>query len=245
MNARGKTNLAFWLETASHHACEIAALAGFRTVVLDMEHGAIDERAAELLVPYCERLGLDVAVRVAAAERVAVQHALDAGAHAVVLPQIRDLAQAREAAALAKFPPLGTRGIGYSRTMGYSGAPDDYPAQENARRLCYVMIETPGALADASAIAALECVDGLFLGPGDLSLTSGRGINRWRERDRADLATVAKAARSAGKLWALPAVNEDVFRLARSLEPAFIAVADDLGALHAGFEASVRTFEAL
>ena len=89
--------LAFWLETPSMAACEIAALLGYRIVVLDMEHGVIGSEACDAIVAHCRAVGLAVYVRVAAAERLLIQQALDFGADGVMLPQIADLAHAPEA----------------------------------------------------------------------------------------------------------------------------------------------------
>src|SRR5687767_2379405 len=85
------TELVFWLETTSQAACEIAALIGYDGVIFDMEHGVIGPEAADRLVAYCRALRLRVLVRVSTAERVEIQQALDSGADAVILPQIRDL----------------------------------------------------------------------------------------------------------------------------------------------------------
>ena len=167
-----------------------SALVGYDIVVLDMEHGVIAPDAADLLVAHGRRLGLRVYSRVAAPERVPVQKALDSGADGVILPQIAGASHARSAAAFAKYPPLGSRGIGFSRTMDYGVVEAGFTDGENGRTRCFVMIETPGALADCQEIAALATVDGLFVGPGDLSLTRGRGLYRAllharrRRRDR-------------------------------------------------------------
>jgi 2-keto-3-deoxy-L-rhamnonate aldolase RhmA len=176
-------------------------------------------------------------VRVAEPARPVIQSALDQGAAGVILPQIRDLAHAEVAASFAKFPPRGSRGIGFSRTMSYGGAGDDFIAAENAERLCFLMVETPGALRDAKAIAALDCVDGLFIGPGDLSLTRGRGIFKGTKADRDDLRDVADAAKVSGKLFAAAAPNADYCREAMGLGARFVTVADELSAMRAGFEA--------
>ena len=114
-----RPQLGFWLMTESQAACEIAALAGFELVILDMEHGGLGAEAADALIPFCKRLGLAVYSRVAAAERVSIQKALDSGADGVILPQIRDLEHARAATAFAKYPPLGTRGLGHRRCVGH------------------------------------------------------------------------------------------------------------------------------
>ena len=230
-----RPQIAFWLEYASLPACEIAALVGYEAVIFDLEHGVIPEADADRLAFACKRLGLTVYARVAAAERVAIQHALDSGVDGVILPQIADLAHARTATAFAKYPPLGTRGVGYSRTMGYGGIGAGFFAAENRRTLCYAMIETPGALAEVEAISDLDTVDGLFVGPSDLSMTRGRGAYRATDKDLADIARVAAAADAARKPWGLPAPAQKVFDFARRRGTSLMTVADDLTALRLGF----------
>ena len=187
--------LGFWLEYASLPACEIAAKLGYDAVIFDFEHGVIPQAAADELTLVCKRLGLTVYARVAAAERVAIQHALDSGADGVILPQITGLDHARQVTGYAKYPPLGTRGVGYNRTMAYGGVARGFYGRENRRTLCLPMIETPGALAEAEAIAALATVDGLFIGPSDLSMTSGRGPYSASAADLKDLGAIARAAK--------------------------------------------------
>ena len=160
--------LAFWLERPNIAACEIAQLMGYKTVVLDMEHGAIGDEACDTVVVLSRAIGLRCIVRVAAPTRLLIQQALDYGADGVMLPQLENLAHAREACAFAKFPPLGTRGVGYSRIMkygAYTNVDDAFFGAENKRTQCFPMIETAGAFADVKAIAALDTVDGLFVGP--------------------------------------------------------------------------------
>lgn len=226
--------LAFWLETANQAACEIARLVGYDIVVLDMEHGVLTLDVADRIIPHCRGLGLTVYSRVASADRVAIQHALDSGADGVILPQLRDAGHAREATAFAKYPPQGARGMGYNRTMHYGDTPADYVARENRRTRCYAMIETMGALGEVAAIAALDTVDGLFIGPSDLSLDRGRGIFRAAPEDVADVRRIAEAARAAGKPWAMPAPGTTMFDLARALGVEFVTVCDDLTALRTG-----------
>lgn len=232
-----KPMIGFWLESDNQKACEIARLAGFELVLFDMEHGTLDLPALDRLLPFCQSIGLSAYVRLAEATRPNIQHALDLGADAIVLPQLRDLAHAREVTEFAKFAPLGTRGVGYSRTQRYRGANDDFFQTENKQRHCYAMIETAEALADAEAIAALPCVDGLFMGPGDLSVARGRGAFNASEADLADLRQIANAARLEGKRWALPAANPRLREAALALSPTFVMLGDDLSALVIGFDA--------
>ncbi len=227
---------AFWLQTASQQACEIARISGYDMVVFDAEHGVFDNATLDRLVPFCTAIGLISMIRVAEANRPAIQAALDMGSAGVILPQINDLDHAARASALAKFPPLGSRGIGYSRTTQYDGATAEFASVENAGRLCYAMIETAGALDDAAAIAALLCVDGLFIGPGDLSLARGRGIFRDGAEDSADLKRVAAAAKAAGKLFAAAGPTRHYAKQAVDLGAAFVAEGDELTAMMIGFK---------
>jgi 2-dehydro-3-deoxyglucarate aldolase/4-hydroxy-2-oxoheptanedioate aldolase len=234
--ARGKgPAIGFWLEYPSLPACEIAALVGYDAVLFDLEHGVFTPELADQHAFACKRLGLTTFSRVASATRVDIQYALDSGVDGVILPQIADLAHARQASALAKYPPLGQRGVGFSRTMDYDAIDPDFFAAENRRCLCYAMIETPGALADVEAIAALDTVDGVFIGPSDLSMTRGRGSFRATAADFADFTVVAQAAAGCRKTWAMPAPSATAFDFARRHGAALVAVCDDLTALRLGF----------
>ena len=226
--------LGFWLETDNQAACELGAILGYEAVILDMEHGVISSTAADRLTLLCKTLGLTVFSRVSAAERVPIQQALDSGVDGVIIPQIRDAEHARAVSAYAKYPPLGGRGVGSNRTMGYGATGSDFWEQENRCRYCFPMIETPGALDEADDIAALDTVDGLFLGPGDLSMTRGRGANRWTSADIADAERMILCATHAGKRWAMPAPNAETFEFARAHGALFVTVSDDLTALQVG-----------
>jgi 2-dehydro-3-deoxyglucarate aldolase/4-hydroxy-2-oxoheptanedioate aldolase len=238
----GKDRVAFWLQTASQEACEIAALARFDIIIFDGEHGIFTNEALNRLVPFCRSLGLTSYVRVAKASQPTIQTALDVGADGVILPQIRDLEHAKSVSAFAKYPPQGARGFGFNRTMKYSGVDDDFVSKHNREQLCFAMIETAGALKDVAEIASLDCVDGLFVGPSDLSLARGRGVFKSSEQDFADLLAIAGSAQGAGKLLGVAAPNSDYRRKAMEANADFIAVADELTAMGIGFQ-QLRSFE--
>jgi 4-hydroxy-2-oxoheptanedioate aldolase len=231
-----KPLLAFWLETDTHKTCEIAGLAGYAAVIFDMEHGTIEDMALDRLVPFCNGLGLESYVRLREANQARIQIALDCGAKGVILPQIRDLEHAREVSMATKFPPRGMRGMGYSRTQDYGLADDGWIKRQDETTFCYVMIETQGAFENCESIAGLDCVDGLFIGPSDLSLNRGRGVFSGKKEDILDMEHIAKAAKAKGKLWGAAAGHPDYRTEALSREPDLLAVADDLSALRAGFD---------
>src|SRR4051794_26050744 len=150
---------AFWLARQHLATLEIARQLNYAAVVLDMEHGALTAESCDAHVALAKALGLYTIVRVADAQRILVQQALDYGADAVMLPMIQTSAHALDAAGYAKYPPLGTRGVGSGRAFGYdtyTAVDVDYYTRANHDTHCYVMIETEEALANVDVIAALS-----------------------------------------------------------------------------------------
>jgi 2-keto-3-deoxy-L-rhamnonate aldolase RhmA len=227
----------FWIARPDITALEIAAALGYRVAIIDIEHGAIAERDCDALVSLARALGLSVIVRVSEARAILVQQALDGGAHGVMLPMIRNAAHAAEASRAAKYPPLGTRGVGSGRAFGYGiyhAVAAGFHERTNAATRCHVMIETAGALEDVEAIAALPSVDGLFVGPSDLSLARGRGPFRFTSEDESDFARVAEACRAHGKDLGFPAPTAKAVAFARAQGADYVTVSDDLTALRLG-----------
>ncbi len=229
--------------TPNEDACEIASILGYGTIIIDMEHGSFNHASAARSITVCKALQLRVFTRVDSAERVPIQHALDFGSDGVILPQISDLEHARRATGFAKYPPLGSRGFGGGKTVRYLPAPQHFVEAENRRVTCWAMIETPNALADVERIAALETVDGLFIGPNDLSLARGRGEYRADGKDHDDIARIAKAAGAQNKPWAMPIASREDRDFACGLKIAFMAITDERTALREGLEAGLRDLD--
>jgi 2-dehydro-3-deoxyglucarate aldolase len=233
-------DIAFWLMTPNEDACEIAAILGYGTAIIDMEHGTFDQASAARIITVCKSLQLRAVTRVDSAERVPIQHALDFGSDGVILPQIADLYHAKRATSFAKYPPLGSRGFGGGKTVRYLPAPQHFVEAENRRVSCWAMIETATALEDVEKIAALETVDGLFIGPNDLSLARGRGEYKMDGRDHEDIARIARAAAAQGKPWAMPIASREDRDFACGHDISFMAITDERTALRDGLEATLR-----
>ena len=169
------------------------------TAIIDMEHGAfecVECGARDHGLQGAGPCGLSRGLT--APERVPIQHALDFGSDGVILPQIADLAHARTCRGFAKYPPLGIARLWRRQDRAtISRRPSHFVEAENRRVKCWAMIETDSALAEVEAIAALDTVDGLFIGPNDLSLARGRGEYTADGRDHADIARIASAAERA------------------------------------------------
>ena len=226
--------LAVWLSTPHQAFVEIARDLGFRRFVLDIEHGLFELDATDKLVALIRAMGLEVYAKVLGPEAVPIQQALDIGCHGVIIPHIGDVEHARAVTAAAKYPPLGVRSFAGTRTSGYGGAGQEYYDGENARTLCFPMIESAAALEDVEKILALPTVDGVFLGPSDLSLSRGRGAYKNSDADKADLKRVAAAAKVAGKPWIMPAWSPAERAFVKPLDPWFMVVVDEYGSLYTG-----------
>jgi 4-hydroxy-2-oxoheptanedioate aldolase len=196
---------AAWLSGPTTAAAEIVSSLGYGSVVLDIEHGSFDLADLERFVPFLRAIGLRVLAKVLAPERGPIQQALDFGADVVVIPHVENLAHAAAVCAYGKFPPRGDRSFAGGRTAGYGGFDDNWVAAQDAETRVYPMVEDAGAVEEIDAILALDTVDGVFVGPSDLSLRRQRGAYARTDADFADLETIAAAARRAGKPWVLPA----------------------------------------
>ncbi|MCC0064978.1 MAG: 4-hydroxy-2-oxovalerate aldolase [Defluviimonas sp.] len=231
---------AVWLSTPHHQMVEIAFGLGCRRFVLDIEHGYFELDATDKLIALIRALGARVHAKVLGPETVAIQQALDMGCHGVIIPHIGGVDHARAVTAAAKYPPNGVRSFSGTRPARYDAVTQDYYTREDAATECLPMVESAEALAEIEAILALETVDGVFVGPSDLSLSRGRGAYARTEADFDDLRRIAAAARAAGKPWIMPAWAPVERDLARELGAAWQVTVDEYGALWTGIDAGLK-----
>lgn len=234
-----RPSVSIWLTEPSIAAVEMGHLAGYDTVVLDIEHGLFDLRTLDWLIPFIRAKGMVVIAKVLGPERGPIQQALDFGADAVAIPHITSAEHAAQICGYAKFPPLGDRSFAGGRTSDYRGFTDDWVAAQDRNTKCYAMIEDASAFSDVAAILDLPVVDGIFIGPSDLSLRRERGAYTVTEDDLADIRVLAKAANAAGKPWLLPAWSPAEQRLALEEGAHTIVASMQYGAMLAGFTATL------
>lgn len=229
-----KHNIGCWLASPDIVFIEIAADLGYGTLVLDAEHGTLDLKDLDRLIPFARRLGLHVLVKVAGPQSEYIQQALDFGATGVVVPHIGSTAHAQAVCAAAKYPPMGTRSYAGARTVRYAAPSCTYFEDDNRDTRCFAMVETAESFLDVAAILALPSVDGIFVGPSDLSLTRGRGGYQFSEADKRDIAHIAAACRAADKPWIMPAWREDEVAFAKEEGASIMVIAEQQGAMAIG-----------
>lgn len=159
-------------------AMECIALSGIDFVILDFEHSPLMTENAVELICRAQLHKLPVIARTHGLSRSAVMKPLDAGADAVMVPYVQSLAQAKQAVQFAKYPPAGERGVSLTRAAGYglgagfTGLTDLF-AEKNKHTGVILQCETTGCLDAIEDIAALDGVDGIFIGPFDLTTSMG------------------------------------------------------------------------
>lgn len=176
---------------------EIVKLAGFDFIVLDAEHAPLSLSDLNHMIVVARAIGISPVVRVPDHGYGDVQRLLDAGAAGVFFPHVSDRAQCEQVIGQASHPPHGTRGAGggmRAGNWGMGGA--DYAGDGAGKVMRIPMIEEQAAVGNADEILAVDGVDGVFIGPGDLSMTMGRKPADPAVRDAAGrVLKKAKAAR--------------------------------------------------
>jgi 4-hydroxy-2-oxoheptanedioate aldolase len=154
---------------------EIAGHCGFDLVLIDTEHGTGDTEMLENHLRAAEAVGVPALVRVGAADGTEILRALDAGAEGIVVPHVSDLATADRVVRFAHYPPRGGRGLATSTRAGRYGLTDprEHVRAAGERTLVIVQIEDAEAVPCAAAIASQDGIDGVLVGPTDLSTALG------------------------------------------------------------------------
>ncbi|EKF18323.1 HpcH/HpaI aldolase family protein [Nitratireductor pacificus] len=225
---------AFWLSSPNLWLTEMLDPLQVRHLILDIEHGTFDLGAIDTFICLAKARGFQVHAKTLAPAMSPVQQMLDLGADSVIIPHIENFDHAQEICSYAKFAPLGRRSYAGGRSVRYGAPTPAYFIEQNRKTRCYPMIETAGALCDVEAILALETVDGVFIGPSDLSLSRGRGHYGFTDADREDIQKIINAAKVAGKPWIMPAWRNGERDLARDQGAAITAVAEEQDVLLTG-----------
>jgi 2-keto-3-deoxy-L-rhamnonate aldolase RhmA len=159
-----------WVSLGSPAAAEVAGGLEFDFVVVDTEHTPLSVESAGELVRAVDAAGdTDTVVRVPENDATQVKRALDLGAAGVMAPKIESAAAAESLVAAARYPPEGDRGVAGSRANGYGAHTEAYFESANDAVAVLPQIETPAGVEHAEAIARVDGVDTLFVGPADLS----------------------------------------------------------------------------
>jgi 4-hydroxy-2-oxoheptanedioate aldolase len=180
-------------------AIEVVAQAGPDFVCIDWEHSQIGRERIEDLIRAADVHRVPAMVRVPGHGPEAIAAVLDAGAAGVLVPRVSTAAQARAAVAATRYPPLGERGVGPGRAAAYGYRIPDYLAKANDAISLAIQIETAEGLENIAEIVAVDGVDVIFIGPGDLSVSIGALGPGGKDKLDEAIKAIGRIARAAGR----------------------------------------------
>ena len=204
MEEKKRTTFGTFFELGGRGVMESLCRTGMDYVIIDTEHGCLSEETTADMILAAERGGLMPYVRIGDIRRPYVLRMADIGARGLIVPNIRSVEQVKELVSNAKFPPLGNRGYCPTRTTGWGAdgwAKDVFSYMEECNRRLKLIpqCETAEALDCIEEIAALPGVDGIFVGPCDLSIALGIPLQFDSPVLHAAVERVLKACRDSGK----------------------------------------------
>jgi 4-hydroxy-2-oxoheptanedioate aldolase len=243
----GETVYSGWCGLPYPLVAETIGRDGFSAVTLDSQHGLWDINTIMTTIAAVRLSGSAPIVRVPVGEFATVSRVLDFGAEGIIAPMINTAADARALAAAAKYPPTGERSWGPHRATTLAGLADQsiYLREANDHVVTLAMIETRTALSNLDAIVDTPGVDGLFLGPSDLSiaLSDGKTLDPMSKDVDRELDRILAAAQRTKKIpGAYCHSAERAVALAKR-GVRFLAVMSDLGMLRAGVAAAMKVLK--
>ncbi len=199
--ATGRPTINGWLSIGNAFTAEIIAAQGYDSLTIDVQHGALDYGSVLPMFQAMRASGVVPMARVPWLEPGIIMKVLDAGAYGVICPMVSTADQAAEFVSYLRYPPHGQRSFGPTRANFSAGA--NYAAEANAEILAWAMVETKEAMQNLDAIAATPGLDGIYVGPADLSfsVTDGRlapGFDREEPEMIDALHRIVAAAKTSG-----------------------------------------------
>ena len=240
--ASGARQVGLWCGMASPVSAEILAGAGFDWIVIDGEHAPND--ITTLLPQLAAMRGgtAEPVFRVPWNEPVIIKRALDVGARSLLMPFVQNADEARKAVAATRYPPLGIRGVSVAPRANDYGRIQNYHRNAYLDTCVLVQIETRAALKEIEAIAAVEGVDGIFLGPSDLAADFGHLGNPKHPEVQAAIREAAARIRAGGKSAGTLSSGADDAETLFEMGYNFTAVGSDVGILARHAEALAARF---
>lgn len=246
--AEGKPVINGWLSIGNSFSAEIMAGQGYDSLTIDMQHGIVGYDGTVPMLQAMRASGVTPLVRVPWLDPADIMKALDAGAYGVICPMINTRAEAERLVSYVRYPPAGVRSFGPSRAL-FSAGPG-YAAEADDEIICLAMIETAQAYENLENILATPGLDGVYIGPADLTLgLQGKryapGFDRREPEMIEAIKRILHAAHKAGKRAALHNGTPEYAAEAVGWGFDFVTVSNDVRLLAAAADASVRKFREL
>ncbi len=233
---KNQVSIGGWLTTCSPVVAEAMAICGFDWIAIDMEHGPADETSVPSIFMALELHGVVPLVRLPTADPHLARRMLDLGAVGLIVPVVESAKSFEEFARYCLYPPDGQRGVGLSRANKWGGSFQPYMSE--FRPVLIPQIETGKGAAASASIAALEYVDGLFVGPYDLSADLGSPGNFETSEFKTAQGEIHAACNESGKFSGIHQVVPEISALRTKLAEGykFVAFGTDMIAMQHTFD---------
>lgn len=218
-----------WLMAATPTTAEALGHAGFDFLVVDLEHVPVETPQAIEILRALAATGAEPVVRLAANDKVLIKKALDIGARSLMLPFVQSAEEARAAVSASFYPPRGERGVAAMHRASHYGSKPGYFADADQSLTLIAQIETAQAVARIDEIAAVDGIDALFVGPGDLAASLGHLGEIAAPTVQEALRQIASRCNVLGKSCGTVAPNVDLALKCVGYGYDFVAIASDLG----------------
>ena len=245
----GEKTLGTFLELGTANAVEALGYSGLDYIIIDTEHGPYTEESAMEFIRAAKMSKLSPFVRIKEISRPAVLRMLDIGAEGLIVPCIQTVEEVKSLVKHGKYFPLGERGFFFARASGYGNEDfaksiDGYTAKCNYETMILPQCETLGCLQNIEEIASIDGVDGIFVGPYDLSIALGMPGKFNEPEFVAALERILKACKDAGKFAFIFATDADA--AIKNLNMGFdsVAINMDIAILINAYKNIVKTIKA-
>jgi len=241
--AQGRLQIGLWSGLCSNIGVEAVADSPFDWILLDTEHSP--NELPDLLSQLQALVGSPATpiVRPAWNDTVLIKRILDIGAQSLLVPYVQNAEEAARAVAAVRYPPAGVRGVAGSSRASRYGRVKDYLKLADAQICLLVQVETRAALDQIEAIAGVEGVDGVFIGPSDLAASLGHIGDPGHPVVQAALKDAVDRLKAVGKPAGILTSNEDDARRYIDWGYLFVAVGSDIGLLLRGADALAKRFK--
>ena len=241
--AQGRLQIGLWSSLCSNMAAEIIADSGFDWILFDTEHSPNEIPGLMSQLQAAARGTATPVVRAAWNDAVLLKRILDIGAQAVLIPFVQNAEEARRAVAATRYPPAGIRGTAGSARGSRYGREKDYLKKANAEMCVLVQAETTTALDQLEAIAKVDGIDGVFIGPSDLAASLGHIGDMQHPTVQKAIEDAGRRLKAVGKPAGILTANEEEARRYISWGYTFVAVGADVGLLARSADALAKKFK--
>jgi len=241
--AKGQLQIGLWSSLASNIAAEIISDSGFDWILLDTEHSPNEIPGLLSQLQAVQRGTATPIVRAAWNDAVLFKRILDIGAQSLLVPFVQNPEEAKRAVAATRYPPKGIRGTAGNARGSRYGRVKDYLKKADDEICLLVQVETRSALDQIEAIAKVDGIDGVFIGPSDLAASLGHIGDMAHPVVQKALEEAAKRLKAVGVPSGILTANEEQARRYISWGYTFVAVGSDVGLLAGNADALARKFK--